>query len=62
MKKTGILLLRAGSLLALCLALSQCAPAQPRPASRPPAPPAPSAAAVPTPEVLDTFNASLDRA
>ena len=59
MKNTGILLVRAGSLLALCLALSQCAPTQPMPASRPPAP---SAAAVPTPEILDTFNAFLDRA
>lgn len=62
MKNTGILLVRAGSLLVLCLALSQCVPARPRPVSRPPAPPAPSAAAIPTPEILDTFNASLDRA
>ena len=59
MQRTGTVLI---ALLVLCLTLSQCAPAQPRPASRPPAPPAPSAAAVPTPEILDTFNAFLDRA
>lgn len=59
MQKTGTVLI---TLLVLCLTLSQCAPAQPRPASRPPAPPAPSAAATPAPETLDTFNASLDRA
>ena len=59
MQRTGTVLI---ALLVLCLVLSQCVPAQPRPASRPPAPPAPAAAAIPTPEVLDTFNASLDRA
>jgi len=59
MNKTGTVL---AALLALCLTLSQCAPTRSIPPARQSSPPAPSAAALPAPEILDRLNASLDRA
>lgn len=62
-----MLLTRSGSLVALCIILSQCTTPRPLSVSPPSTPrvetrPAATSASMPTKDVLDQLNASLDRA